>query len=808
MNKYNKRFRANPQRGFSLIEVMIAVVVLATGLLALTALQSALMRSSADAKARSMLVAYAQSEMDRLRLSGVASLASQPATSSASLAADHPLVLAANAAALGSVTQTVTVSQYRFDSSTNSFVLDATPPGANAHFKRVNLALTWTDATGGTRTLTLATDMSPLALSSSPVLVDREPPEDAGLRPIVRRPSPVTEGMIPIALGDGQDTAATNPKPVLIGRREDTLVSDTRFEVLTYNPGDNLGNSNFARFNKRIETAVVGCTCQSGNGGFPINGPDAATNSFLRAYRFEPAYWDGEKYANPTPVSNASSPTSPTDASQSVLCDVCCRDHKDPNPSTASALYKPWPKINETAHDHYRLDTNGAFVVAGGGEYLESCRVIRVNGMWRVTPDPRLDDLALVPTLTHVDSPPLPPANHPAATSPLISDQGKSAYGNYMFSFVHQRYYTGSARNTNFTDEERYALQGSAGLNSPEYVPLTSSADRRWLHARGVLVDYLVPKAVERITKAIDACPSSSTTGQSQAQCVLPYLPLATINVTELARWSGSTTSQTGIQLSDAYSTTPINYGQARMRRHSSGVALAPANSPDDDALRLLDEQTMAAINSVRTGVWLSISDANGVVFGDPTKPTRGAASIAGGFPFSVSWAGVAAATNNSKADDPLLVTVPNPADLTSEVQCRASTAKNSSNPYACTTDSASNVMLGLAQFNRKEQPAQNQNTNPCNSANNAPKVPRQASCIAHTLTSVVVDGVSRTPTEVGYSLVAGSAGKPSEKRTLVLPSVRQPPAAASGVTLNFSSTTSNAQAVCEGTTFIEWSCN
>ena len=71
--------------GFSLIEVMIAVVVLATGLLALAALQASLTRSSAEAKTRSRVAAMLSARMDELRGSGYDNAILDPGNTSGSI---------------------------------------------------------------------------------------------------------------------------------------------------------------------------------------------------------------------------------------------------------------------------------------------------------------------------------------------------------------------------------------------------------------------------------------------------------------------------------------------------------------------------------------------------------------------------------------------------------------------------------------------------------------------------------------------------------------------------------------------------
>ena len=54
------------QRGFGLLEVMIAVLVLAVGLLSLGSLHSMIIKSSSSAKAQSNAAALAQEKLDDL----------------------------------------------------------------------------------------------------------------------------------------------------------------------------------------------------------------------------------------------------------------------------------------------------------------------------------------------------------------------------------------------------------------------------------------------------------------------------------------------------------------------------------------------------------------------------------------------------------------------------------------------------------------------------------------------------------------------------------------------------------------------
>jgi hypothetical protein len=87
-------------------------------------------------------------------------------------------------------------------------------------------------------------------------------------------------------------------------------------------------------------------------------------------------------------------------------------------------------------------------------------------------------------------------------------------------------------------------FDGTSGINTPAVVtiPAVSNTDFRYLHARGLYVDYLEEKARTRLTEVLadngpqGQCPS----GTNLEDCVLTHLPFTSVNLTEIAKWLAS----------------------------------------------------------------------------------------------------------------------------------------------------------------------------------------------------------------------------------------------------------------------------
>jgi hypothetical protein len=240
--------------------------------------------------------------------------------------------------------------------------------------------------------------------------------------------------------------------------------------------------------------------------------------------------------------------------------------------------------------------------VPSNGEYNEACRVIRVDGFWRVATDAKVEHFDYI------------------GTGPTTTDQAPDpTYAGYYQTFVKdylRNRFVGP--DDGVTAEARYAL---TPLKHPASITIVAG-NKRYQHTHAVLVDYIEPAAQTKIAAQVANC-----TRTDRADCVLPYIPFTTINLTELSNYDPSIASvisvlDGGANFNDptviqgmvtGLSTAPTgtNTPTANAKVKSSNTALAgilPID-PDDATLKPTAQQTYSLTNGTpTTGDFFSVN--------------------------------------------------------------------------------------------------------------------------------------------------------------------------------------------------------
>lgn len=510
------------QSGFSLIEVLIAVLVLATGMLALAALQSSLIRNSVDAKNRSQAMSIAVDSVERAREAAGLTIADYNAlpVGQGSWTAWQPPAGLAGAGSSYSASYQARQNVTRFVRESNQAICGGaantpcfrpavaadSPQSGVAEFKRIDIEVRWTDAQGQVRTVATSDVVGSVTDDKTDSILDQSGLPTSGVgEPVARIPKPSEAGIIPIAIGDGKETAASNPKPIT--GRERGRTDETQFQVFTYA----VEAGNVARLNRVVDTRVIGCRCTL-----------APAVSFVDETQViytpvQASIWNGEEYSEPEAVADINEGERGTfqdGASQSILCETCCLDHHD----RASNAIKLDPfRTAESLHQHYYDANEGDGLnvfdrAASGDNYLEVCRMIRVNGIFRVTQDMRLDLMNMLETDPSVND-----------SLPLASKIPR--YQAAVKEFVNQRIVGG------VTDPDMSSFDDV--LIDPAQVGIKQDSSR-YLHNRGLYIDHLEQPALDALANALDNCPN----GTDGVDCVLPVLPFVSINTTELGQWT------------------------------------------------------------------------------------------------------------------------------------------------------------------------------------------------------------------------------------------------------------------------------
>ncbi len=400
--------------GFSLIEVMVALLVLALGILGVSKLQGTFIRNSSDANQRTVAVSIAQQKIDDLK--SFTKLSSGYTWTSA-LAALPPLVPAQEVAyahitgvddvnALTTYTETgglilpsasITVGPMVY--SLNWTVQDywhtaalsvptstePVPAPDISDFKRVTVTVGWNDETGVAQSVSLDTVVDAYAPALT-ALADNS--ANGGVSPKVSFNPGVAPEIVYTDQGDiGGETGI---------RRESTTPSITvsqNKQFVNYDVSFVTYNSNNIQL-KAEEFRFVNCTCKQEAANSTVTYLPAtlelAMDDTIFINKFDKDSTDFKVSAGKKRGSRIN--TGPS-GQQSPDCDICCRDHHDMNgpnnPDTLFDPFRPTDDYNAGDHNHYFPNGSGVLQLANavGNTYLEACALVRVDGVLRVTQD-------------------------------------------------------------------------------------------------------------------------------------------------------------------------------------------------------------------------------------------------------------------------------------------------------------------------------------------------------------------------------------------------------------------------------------
>lgn len=493
-------------RGFSLIEVMLALLILAVGILGISKLQGTLIKNTSDANQRAVAVALAQKKIDDLRsfaqmdMTGVSDWAC-PGTplNAASLAyadiaddaggaplCDANLVANSNID-IGNTNYQLSwdVTPYEFVTNVATLMPDASTASPTVDFKNVQVMVSWMDIdTGNDASVALSTILD----AYSPALTAITGSNSAGGAPIYTTYTPeLAPDVIDVEVNTGDGTKRQTSKPlpdaVSQGQNANTIVT---FEVVTYQ--ENPIDPTLFTQTRREEFTTVDCKC---------------TLSATDGTAYPPAHsvWDDVNKERYDYVASAiSKPTAtPSNNVNAVneVCTVCCRDHHDDDAS----LVKYVAGTTSGNHDHYL--SNGSGDVAGpGDEYIESCRIKLVDGVARVYQDWNLIDFTVLRRSQLTDGSPL------------------------------QSQYTTYAAQSVLDEIESTSLAVKPASRTPITLPVGSLEQ---MESRGIYIDKVYDLTG---TESVEYATYVTDTNNADR---LEKVPFAEVNLSLLSNWTSAT---------------------------------------------------------------------------------------------------------------------------------------------------------------------------------------------------------------------------------------------------------------------------
>lgn len=505
-------------KGFSLIEVMIALVILAVGILGISKLQATLIRASSDATQRTVAVSVAQQKIDDLKSFAKLTVGTAtdtipdawvPGVADTLLSFEH---IADNKG--GTIGQAdastpfpITIGNYAYLLSwdvtdyyyvgTPSVATTPVPAGTDVDFKRVTINVAWTDEGGDSQNIALDTVIDSYAPALTALANNSS---SGGIPPQASYLPEAAPDVIDIGVDTGNSTNRQTSKPLpdalSQGSNANTLVS---FEVITYHVDPSDSSEFFA--DRQEEFQTVDCTCEL---------------SATAAVAYPPGHvvWDegdDDRYdVVGAAISKATATQTGNVNAVEAACTVCCRDHHD---DTASVV----KYVDGTATgDHAHYKANGT-VAASGDEYIESCRFKRIDGVMRVFQDWNLLDLVVANRANLTDGDAIQ-TQYIAYVEQVLADEAEST---------------------------------ALAIKPPLRTPIEAQVGGHQLESRGIYIDQ-----VYNVSTGALSSEYATYIADSSNLDRFERMPFAEVNLSLLSLWTSSTVANVTVS-NQAVATVP-----------------------------------------------------------------------------------------------------------------------------------------------------------------------------------------------------------------------------------------------------------
>jgi len=485
------------QKGIGIVEVMVAAVIFALGIIAIIQLQGKFFTSSSSAQAHSISMNLAEEKIEDLRGFEAFNDADADIFDFTAIGTNTGgqcdtvndaacvLTIPAGSVTVGNTTfnRSWTVTDYYY----NAGSLTTTPNGPVAQ-KEITVTVSWMDTDGSAQTATANAVINSSLVGSGGVLVSNA--AGGGESPQVPYSPSNDSRVTPIEVGTSSKRETLVPASETVDG-----YARTQFTAYTYN------NSNILL--RQEEFKNVACECRFN--GTSSAGDETYAASYPAWDDLKDTYVDvtGEEVVGKVKGCVQGGGNN-CDSNPEPFCEICCRDHHDT--TGVAREYDPYRSNDDYEtngnHKHY----NGTTVVTSG-PYQESCRLKRVDGFWRVFQDWHM-------------------VNFDAVTLTDLNDSSiKASYATYAKDFIDQHIDEGKVAGETLSSppSEPAATNHNTADN---YVNMTVGTPA-FISGRALFLDFMDATHLSNVQ-------TKKTAGEDY----LLHVPFYEVEVVEVADWA------------------------------------------------------------------------------------------------------------------------------------------------------------------------------------------------------------------------------------------------------------------------------